>query len=126
MPGRAANRCSAFSTTSKATWARAAAQLTSALPLALAVGYFLFGAMVGLYALMPAAYPTEVRNTGAGLSIGIGRIGAMVAPLLAGFLLEAGWSSSRTYLAFAVPLLVAAVATFVLGRLRGAPAALAR
>jgi MFS family permease len=71
---------------------------------------------------MPSAYPTEVRNTGAGLSIGIGRIGAFIAPLLAGFLLEAGWSSSRTYLVFAVPLLVAAAATVVLGRVRAAPA----
>jgi benzoate transport len=100
--------------------------LAMALPLSLAVGYFLFGSMVGLYALMPSAYPTEVRNTGAGLSIGIGRIGAMVAPLLAGYLLEAGWSSSRTYLAFAVPLLIAAAATFVLGRLRAAPVSVAR
>jgi MFS family permease len=96
--------------------------LVMALPLTLAVGCFLFGSMVGLYALMPSAYPTEVRNTGAGLSIGIGRIGAFVAPLLAGFLLEAGWSSSRTYLVFALPLLVAAAATFVLGRVRTAPA----
>jgi benzoate transport len=96
--------------------------LVMALPLTLAVGCFLFGSMVGLYALMPSAYPTEVRNTGAGLSIGIGRIGAFIAPLLAGFLLEAGWSSSRTYLVFAVPLLVAAAATVVLGRVRAAPA----
>jgi benzoate transport len=92
--------------------------LATALPLTLAVGYFLFGSMVGLYALMPSAYPTEVRNTGAGLSIGIGRVGAMLAPLLAGFLLEAGWSAPRTYVAFAAPLLVAAVATVALGRLR--------
>jgi benzoate transport len=92
--------------------------LATALPLALVVGYFLFGSMVGLYALMPAAYPTEVRNTGAGLSIGIGRVGAFVAPLAAGYLLEAGWSSSQTYLAFAAPLVVAAAATVALGRLR--------
>lgn len=94
--------------------------LAIALPLALVVGYFLFGSMVGLYAIMPSAYPTEVRNTGAGLSIGIGRIGAFIAPLLAGFLLEAGWSTPQTYLAFAAPLLFAAAAAVVLGRVRKA------
>jgi MFS family permease len=85
--------------------------------LALVVGYFIFGAMVGLYAIMPAVYPTEVRNTGAGLAIGVGRCGAIVSPFLAGVMLEAGWKPSSAYLAFAAPLLVAAVATVVLGRL---------
>lgn len=87
--------------------------------LALVVGYFIFGAMVGLYAIMPAVYPTEVRNTGAGLAIGVGRCGAIVSPFLAGVMLEAGWKPSSAYLAFAAPLLVAAAATVVLGRLHG-------
>jgi MFS family permease len=85
--------------------------------LAMVVGYFIFGAMVGLYAILPAVYPTEVRNTGAGLAIGVGRCGAIVSPFLAGVMLEGGWKPSSAYLAFATPLLVAAVATVVLGRL---------
>lgn len=89
-----------------------------AMALALVVGYFIFGAMVGLYAIMPAVYPTEVRNTGAGLAIGVGRCGAIVSPFLAGVMLEGGWKPSSAYLAFATPLLVAAVATVVLGRLQ--------
>jgi MFS family permease len=83
--------------------------------LALVVGYFLFGSMVGLYSIIPSVYPTEVRNTGAGLSIGIGRLGAVVSPFFAGLLLEAGWAQSQTYFAFGVPLVVAALATGVLG-----------
>jgi benzoate transport len=88
-----------------------------AMLLAFVVGYFIFGAMVGLYAIMPAVYPTEVRNTGAGLSIGVGRCGAIVSPFLAGVLLEAGWRASSIYVAFGAPLLVAAAATVVLSRL---------
>ena len=86
--------------------------------LALVVGYFIFGAMVGLYAIVPAVYPTELRNTGAGLAIGVGRCGAILSPFLAGVLLEAGWTPSSAYLAFGAPLLVAAAATVVLGRLQ--------
>jgi benzoate transport len=94
-----------------------------AMSLALVVGYFLFGAMVGLYSIMPSVFPTEVRNTGAGLSVGVGRVGAIVSPFLAGVLLERGWAGSTTYVVFALPLLVAAAATFLLGRLRsGDPA----
>lgn len=99
-----------------------AVSLAVAMVLALVVGYFQFGAMVGLYAIMPSVYPAEVRNTGAGLSIGVGRIGAIVSPYLAGVLLQAGWSSSATYLVFAVPLVVAAVATLLLAGLRGSRA----
>jgi hypothetical protein len=59
-----------------------------------------------------------VRNTGAGLSIGVGRIGAIVAPYAAGLLLQAGWTSSVTYVVFALPLVIAAASTFALSRLR--------
>jgi MFS transporter, AAHS family, vanillate permease len=100
-------------------FARFGTMLVPALVLALVVGYFLFGSMVGLYAIMPSVYPAEVRNTGSGLSIGVGRIGAAVAPYGAGLLLQAGRSSSETYVVFAAPLFVAAAATFLLGRLRG-------
>jgi benzoate transport len=92
--------------------------LALAMTLALIVGYLIFGSMVGLYSIMPAVYPTEVRNTGSGLSVGVGRIGAIVSPLVAGLLLDGGWSGSSTYVLFALPLLVAGAATFFLGRMR--------
>ena len=92
--------------------------LALALTLAVVVGYLIFGSMVGLYSIMPSVYPTEVRNTGAGLSVGVGRLGAIVSPFVAGLLLERGWSGSSTYVLFALPLLVAGAATFFLARMR--------
>jgi benzoate transport len=89
-----------------------------AMALAVVVGYLLFASLVGLYAILPSIYPAEVRNTGAGLSVGMGRIGAIVSPYVAGLLLERGWSNSSTYAVFALPLLAAGVATFLLGRMR--------
>jgi MFS family permease len=86
--------------------------------LALLVGYFLFASLVGLYAILPSIYPAPVRNTGAGLSVGVGRFGAIVSPYVAGILLERGWSNSSTYVVFAVPLVAAGVATFLLGRMQ--------
>lgn len=97
--------------------------LALSMTLALFVGYFIFGSMVGLYSIMPSVYPTEVRNTGAGLSVGIGRAGAIVSPYAAGLLLERGRSGSSTYVMFALPLVVACVATFLLRRMRSSSGA---
>jgi len=101
-------------------FARFGHTVVPALSLAVVVGYFLVGSMVGLYAVLPSVYPAGVRNTGAGMSVGVGRIGAILAPYSAGLLLQSGSTSSETYVVFAVPLLLAAAATFVLGRLRAA------
>src|SRR5690606_16053406 len=84
---------------------------------ALIVGCLIFGSLVGLYSLLASVYPAAVRNTGAGLSVGMGRIGAIASPWLAGVLLERGGSGSSIYVVFALPLIVASAATFLLERL---------
>lgn len=77
---------------------------------AVGVGVFLFASMAGLYGLVPATYPAQVRATGMGWAIGIGRIGAIVAPTMAGLLLDGGWQPASLYYVFALPLVVAALA----------------
>jgi benzoate transport len=89
-----------------------ASGLTPALLIALAIGVFLFGSMTGLYAVTPALYPAEIRTTGMGWAIGIGRIGAILAPVVAGFLVDARWSNAALYYAFAVPFAVAVVLVY--------------
>jgi len=84
-----------------------ATSLTPALLVALAIGVFLFGSMVGLYAVTPLLYPAAIRTTGMGWAIGIGRIGAILAPVIAGLLVDSGWATAHLYYAFAVPLVVA-------------------
>jgi benzoate transport len=84
-----------------------ATALIPALLVALAIGVFLFGSMVGLYAVTPLLYPAAIRTTGMGWAIGIGRIGAILAPVIAGLLVDSGWATAHLYYAFAVPLVVA-------------------
>jgi benzoate transport len=74
------------------------------------VGFFLMGAMAGLYIIVPYVYPPKVRNTGTGLAIGIGRVGAMVGPYLAGLLIAAGWDRVAYYSVLALPVLISALA----------------
>jgi MFS family permease len=78
--------------------------------LAFIVGYFLMAAMAGLYIIVPHVYPPNVRNTGTGLAIGLGRFGAMVGPPIAGMLIAAGWERVAYYSLLAVPVLISALA----------------
>ena len=85
------------------------------------VGFFLFGSMIGLYALAPALFPTDSRAAGISMAMGVGRIGGIASPLLAGWLFEFGLPQHTAYILFAVPLLIAATAVLLLGRLRQQP-----
>ena len=91
-----------------------ATDLDMAFFIAILIGAFIFGSMAGLYSLAPALYPVGVRTTGMGWAIGIGRIGAMIAPAIVGFLIDGGWKTSDLYYAFAVPLVIAAMTTAAL------------
>jgi benzoate transport len=84
--------------------------------LATCLGFFLFGSMVGLYALAPHLFPTQSRAAGVSIAIGVGRIGGVTSPLLAGVLFDHGWAQVDGYVIFAVPLVITAFAVALLGR----------
>ncbi|MGA4846213.1 MFS transporter [Streptomyces sp. G5(2025)] len=79
------------------------------------IGLFANGSVAGLYALTPATYGTGVRATGLGSALAIGRIGAIVAPTVAGSLLDSGWTPQNLYLAVSV-IYVATAALLLLLR----------
>lgn len=54
-------------------------------------------------------YPAHLRGTALGWALGVGRLGAVTAPLTAGFLLDGGYGASSIFVAFGVAALVAAV-----------------
>ena len=54
--------------------------------IAAAAGFCTNAGVVGLYALIAQSFPTAVRAGGTGIVIGIGRGGAALGPILAGFL----------------------------------------
>ena len=49
-------------------------------------------AIVGLFALFAHAFPTHVRASGTGFSVGIGRGGAILSPIIVGYLFQWGFS----------------------------------
>jgi MFS family permease len=80
-------------------------------------GFFINAAIVGMYALFAQIYPTEVRAGGTGFVIGAGRGGAVLGPVLAGFLLQSGQGGLlMVSMIMGTGSLIAAVALFLLPR----------
>ncbi|OWW22514.1 MFS transporter [Noviherbaspirillum denitrificans] len=68
------------------------------------------GTQILLYANTAQFYPLAIRSTGLGWASGVGRTGAIVGPLLGGWLMAAALPLKMNFLVFAVPGLVAALA----------------
>ena len=83
--------------------------------LAFLLGFLVIGAQAGLNVLAANFYPTSIRSTGVGWALGIGRIGSIAGPILAGMLLSMGWQPWQVLLAGAVPALFA-LGSILLGR----------
>jgi len=77
----------------------------SNLPIAVLVGVALGGmstsAMAGLYAITPTLYTADLRTAGMGWGLGIGRIGAILAPLATGVLVDHAWQPVQLFCLFA-------------------------
>ena len=78
------------------------------------VGVLMNGCISGLYTLNPLTYDADIRSTGVGWSIGIGRIGAILAPTIAGQLLDMGWDKQSLYVGVGFVMLISTVAIFFL------------
>jgi MFS transporter, AAHS family, 4-hydroxybenzoate transporter len=87
-------------------------------------GMCVIGGQSFINVLSAVLYPTAIRSTGVGWALGIGRIGAIVGPVVGGMLLAAHFSPKNLFFTIAVPALISATAMFILRRrLRGTEAA---
>ena len=57
-------------------------------------GFGIPGSQAGLNAFAATYYPTDLRSTGVGSGLGIGRIGSIVGPLVGGLLLARHWTAA--------------------------------
>jgi AAHS family 4-hydroxybenzoate transporter-like MFS transporter len=80
------------------------------------VGCGVSGGQKSLIALAAVYYPADVRSTGVGWALGIGRLGGVLGPLVVGTALSAGWSAGPVFVALAVPMLLSAPVVLYLGR----------
>ncbi|WP_051651204.1 MFS transporter [Brevundimonas bacteroides] len=76
-------------------------------------GFFTNAPIVGLYAIVAQSFPTELRATATGFIIGVGRGGAALAPVIAGFLFQAGWTLPTVSTILGLGATVAAIMLFL-------------
>ncbi|HEY6506865.1 MAG TPA: aromatic acid/H+ symport family MFS transporter [Vicinamibacterales bacterium] len=70
-------------------------------------GLCVIGGQAAINALAATFFPAHVRSTGIGSGLGVGRIGAILGPLVAGELLRVGWEARDVFNLAAAPALVA-------------------
>ncbi len=83
---------------------------------AAAGGFCTNAAVVGIYALVAASFPTAIRGGGTGFVIGVGRGGAALGPIVGGLLFSAGLSLAAVAALMASGSLIAAFALLALPR----------
>ena len=88
----------------------AATGLGLILAMAAAAGFMLIGSLYVLYGLAPGLYPPQVRSAAAGAAVGVGRVGSILGPLVAGQMRQAGWSAGHVLGAMVPVALVAGAA----------------
>jgi hypothetical protein len=61
-------------------------------------GAFIFAAISGFFGLFATSFPSSLLGSGAGLVLGIGRGGAVLGPMIPGFLFAAGLALTQVAL----------------------------
>jgi AAHS family 4-hydroxybenzoate transporter-like MFS transporter len=77
-------------------------------------GLFSGGAGAGLIAFAAILYPSEMRSTGVGWGLGVGRLGGASGPLLGGALMAAQWTPAAIFVTFGFVAIPAALTIWVM------------
>lgn len=74
--------------------------------LVLFIGFFVQGGFNGIWPTLSRLYDANIRATGVGYTVGIGRFGAILGPWLFGFLSDSGLEIKILFIIFSIPLLL--------------------
>ena len=80
------------------------------------IGVLLQGGYNGVWPIAAGAYPAEIRATGVGWAIGVGRGGAVVGPMLGGYLMAANAALPLLFAAYCLPLVICAFSAVMVER----------
>jgi MFS family permease len=78
------------------------------------IGFGIQGGFVGIYSLAAKIYPTKIRATGIGAAVGIGRLGAIIGPLIGGSLISIGLTMTHNFIIFAIPTIIAGLIVWLI------------
>lgn len=91
--------------------------LTLLMTVEFCAGFCVLGLQGGINAVAASIYPTSFRSNGTGWALGMGRVGAIVGPVLGGILIAQRLPVDKLFLIAAIPFAVGAVICFWLTHL---------
>ncbi len=89
---------------------------TTLMALSLISGILVLGGNIGTNAISGMIYPTFIRSTATGAAFAVARIGAILGPLIAGYLIYIEMPIQWIFLMGAVPMIPAGIACWLLSR----------
>lgn len=88
---------------------------TSILYLCIAItGAASIGGQILLLAYMSQYYSSNIRATGLGMALGVGRLGAILGPILCGWLLSLSLPIAYNFIALAIPCMIAMISVSII------------
>jgi len=111
----------AFTMVGVAIFGRSQPEVTQLSYLAGFAGFFGNAGISGLYTIIAYVFPTHVRATGTGFVIGVGRAGAVLSPIIAGYLLQGGSTLATVGFVMGIGSLIGAFALIFLKLGTGRP-----
>jgi len=98
----------------------AGANVDIVLPAVFFAGFCIVGGQAGANAFVGGFYPTRMRATGVGWALGVGRVGSVVGPVVAGLFLAWGWQPEAVFHSAMVPAALAGITMAAVGYSRRA------
>ena len=80
------------------------------------------GTQILIYAYVGQYYPMAIRSTGIGFASGVGRSGAILAPIVIGTLVGMALPLEQNFIAIAIPAVIALIAVGLVNQKRSASA----
>jgi AAHS family 4-hydroxybenzoate transporter-like MFS transporter len=90
--------------------------LTALFAVVFVSGLCIIGSQAAINAMGGQYYPTDLRSTGVGAALGVGRVGGILGPSVAGVFVGAGWMPRDIFYAAAAPALISAATMLALRR----------
>ena len=103
-----------LSTVTVALFGRSPADLDRLSMICAMAGFCTNAGIVGLYAIIAQVFPTQVRAFRTGFTVGVGRGGSVLAPIIAGYLFTYGYSLPTVSMTMAAGSLLAACVLIML------------
>ena len=87
------------------------------IPAILVSGICMMGAQCAMYAAVALVYPTAIRATGVGTTMGWGRLGSIIGPAVGAVFVALQWPLALDFFAASLPIFAAALFIHTVGRI---------